>query len=609
MPDREFDHVLLTRFSAVMAPGADPASEEWLRYRLAFFDEVTYPSVLSQSTRDFTWLVLFDDRCSADFRADIEYLAEDVFVPVWTHADFRRDSFAEHVVTATDRQQGGQQGDQGPAPYLITTRIDSDDAMAIDFMATVQAQFARQERLFVSLTRGIQVDRSGAVYLSDQLSNPFISLVERRWPGTSPDTVYVAKHARARAYGPIREVRAPVMWMQVVHDLNVSNIVNGGRASPEVVAERFRIDLGYDASIAGRALLAARARQAARLVRLWAAHPGELTKALEAKAWRLRGTHERQQDDGATLTDRVQELEQDVRRRWQGSGGRRRVQQAKKDARLVKWRVQRSLNESLAAAPRHVEGDLEAVLAEDCVVVLAEYSLGRQLRPEALSGAAAWAAAGVPVLVVSARDAWSRWGPETEALPPAVAVVQRPNVGYDFGSWGAALTAYPAIASKRLVVMTNDSLAGPYGPLDDLLARIEASSAEVWSATANHFPKDHMQSYLLAFRDGVLAREPLRGFFAQVRAQETKKAVIQTYEFGLSDLVQQHGLTAEVGWPKEDLGIERMTDSVLGGWARMLASGFPFVKRTLLEQRRFADQHDAIAAVVRQQYGVDVGPS
>jgi hypothetical protein len=128
VPEPAFDHVLLTRFSAVMAPEAEPAGEEWLRYRLAFFDQVTYASVVSQTTRDFQWLVLFDDRCSAEFRADIEYLAEDVFTPVWTHETFRRDSFAEPVAAVTH------------APYLITTRIDSDDAMAVDFMETVQAQ-------------------------------------------------------------------------------------------------------------------------------------------------------------------------------------------------------------------------------------------------------------------------------------------------------------------------------------------------------------------------------------------------------------------------------------------------------------------------------------
>lgn len=591
MPAPRFDHVLLTRFSAVMAPGGKPAGEDWLRYRLAFFDEATYPSVLSQTVRDFTWLVLFDDRCSDAFRADVEYLAEDVFTPVWTHEAFRRDIFAEPVAAVTG------------APYLLTTRLDSDDALAVDFVATVQAQFAEQERLFVSLTRGVQVDRSGAVYLSDQLSNPFITLIERRVEGRRPDTVYVVKHARARAHGPIREVRAPVMWMQVVHDLNVSNIVNGPRVAPGVVAERFAIDLTYDADIAGLPLLAARARQARRLAKLWVTHPGELTKAGEAWAWRARGTTERPQDDGSTLTDRVQGVQQAAVDRWRGSTLPSRLDRAKHRARVTKWRAQRRLNESLSPRLVPVAGDVDAVLAADRVVVLAEYGQGRQVRKEALSGAAAWAAAGIPTLVVAARDAWVR-SVVPPAVPDGVAVVERPNVGYDFGSWGAALASYPAIAGKRLVVLTNDSLAGPFGPLDGLVRRIESSDADVWAATANHFPVEHLQSYLLAFRGGVLGREPLRSFFGGVRAQETKRDVIQQYEFGLSRLAREHGLSVEVGWTKEALGIEGSVDSVLGGWAGLLGDDFPFVKRTLLEQRRFADVGAAVTAVVRERFGV-----
>jgi hypothetical protein len=594
MPEPAFDHVLLTRFSAVLVPGAAPAGEEWLRYRLGFFYDATYASVVSQTVDDFTWLVLFDDRCGDEFREDVESIAEGVFTPIWSHEQFRRDSFAGPVAALAE------------APHLITTRIDSDDAMAVDFMATVQAQFAQQDRLFVSLTRGVQIDRSGAVYLSDQLSNPFLSLVERREPGRLPDTVYVAKHARARAHGPIREVRAPVMWAQVVHDLNLSNIVNGPRLHPRVVAERFRFDLGYDADIAGRALLTGRARQAGKLAKLWTSHPGELTKAAEAWTWRLRGTHDRPQDDGATLTDRVQGLEQDLRTRWLGSSLRRQLEDGKKDARRTKWRVQRRLNESLPPTPRLVAGDLDAVLGADRVVVLAEYSFGGRLRPEALSGAEAWAAAGVPTLVVAARDAWSPKTLQVDPLPDGVAVVRRPNVGYDFGSWGAALTAYPQIAAKPIVVLTNDSLAGPYGPLDDMVARIEASPADVWAATSNMYPQVHLQSYLLAFRDGVLAREPLRGFFANVRAQETKRDVIQTYEFGLSNLLQGHGMTTDVGWPKEALGVSPGTDSVLGAWSRMLAGRFPFVKRTVFEDPRFADQRDAVALVIRQEFGVEI---
>ena len=375
---------------------------------------------------------------------------------------------------------------------------------------------------------------------------------------------------------------------------------------PRVVAERFRFDLGYDADISGRDLLAGRARQAGRLAKLWASHPGELTKAVEAWTWRLRGTHDRPQDDGATLTDRVQRLEQDGRARWQASAVRRRVEDGKKDARRAKWRLQRRLNESLPPTPRLVAGDLDAVLGSDRLVVLAEYSLGGRLRPEALSGAAAWAAAGVPTLVVAARDAWSSKTLHVDPLPDGVAVVRRPNVGYDFGSWGAALTAYPEIAAKspgradqRLARRSLRSARRPARPDRGVPGRRVGGDRE--RATRRSI----CRATCSAFRGGVLAREPLRGFFAGVRAQETKRDVIQTYEFGLSELVQSHGMKTEVGWPKAALGISSSVDSVLGAWPRMLAGGFPFVKRTLLEDSRFADQRDAIAVVVQQEYGVE----
>ena len=125
-------------------------------------------------------------------------------------------------------------------------------------------------------------------------------------------------------------------------------------------------------------------------------------------------------------------------------------------------------------------------------------------------------------------------------------------------------------------MLTNDSLAGPYGPLDDLArAHRGVPGRGLGCDLERSYPQVHLQSYLLAFRDGVLAREPLRGFFADVRAQETKRDVIQTYEFGLSELLQSHGMTTEVGWPKEALGVSPAPDSVLGALVPDAGGRFP----------------------------------
>lgn len=295
-----FDHYLLTRFSAAFTPG-EPAQEEWLRYRLGFFVDACWSSVLGQQgASDFTWLVLFDDRCPDDFRADVESLAAGAFTPIWSHEPWSPSIFARAIES---RRSGAGSAGGAVAPWLLTTRLDSDDGIARDFMAAVQREFTPTDGLFVDFPRGIQIDRSGNTYLYDQLSSPFLTLVERRHDGRPPQTVYAARHARASAWGPVREVSAPPMWVQVIHGSNLLNMTVGARVSPQVVNERFDLALVYDRDVPLPNLLRQKAVHRLRLMGVWWRHPGEATKWAEAKFWRLRGTHVRPRGNGLNLTE------------------------------------------------------------------------------------------------------------------------------------------------------------------------------------------------------------------------------------------------------------------------------------------------------------------
>lgn len=288
------DHLVLTRFSSLRRAGAEPLAEDWLRYRLAFFYDTCHPSLTRQVGADFRWLVFLDDRCPDDFRADVEQLAEGAFEPVWGHAPFREE---------LDRVVAGTTGS-----HLITTRVDSDDAVARDFVARVREQFADQDRLYVNFTRGLQVDRSGSIYRRDQPSGPFISLIEARSPDRAPDTVYATKHARARTRGPVREVRTAPMWLQVVHGGNLRNIVVGPRVSPRVVADRFDIDLRYRTDVSLPRLVAEKVRHRGWLAGEWTRHPGRFVEALDVAALRLQGTRTRPADPRlATRSERLRQ--------------------------------------------------------------------------------------------------------------------------------------------------------------------------------------------------------------------------------------------------------------------------------------------------------------
>ena len=108
------------------------------------------------------------------------------------------------------------------------------------------------------------------------------------------------------------------MWAQVVHGSNLSNIVVGPRISPRVVNERFTMDLQYRRQLPVGRLVREKAEQRVRLALLWARHPGELTKWLEARAWRVRGTHQRRQGEPRTLTDVVRRQAQRLGYRTNG---------------------------------------------------------------------------------------------------------------------------------------------------------------------------------------------------------------------------------------------------------------------------------------------------
>ncbi len=231
-------------------------------------------------------------------RETIEDLAVGAFTPVWTRAPFR-EIHQHHVAQLA------------AAPALVTTRLDSDDALAVDFLATVQREAARHltserrdEALFVDFPVGVQIDRTGAVYRGSIASSPFLSLIERRMPsdgveGGLPQTVFAVRHPIARTRAPMRVVSAPPMWLQTMHGANVRNVVTGRRVHPRVVARRFDIELDYRRTLPRWELVREQAADAARHARMYAAHPGQLLMSAEATYRRARGTHDLAQSAAA----------------------------------------------------------------------------------------------------------------------------------------------------------------------------------------------------------------------------------------------------------------------------------------------------------------------
>lgn len=278
-----FDHIVITQFSAVFAPGAEPASQDWCWYRLEIFRKLLCPSMRSQrGAAPFTWLVYVDDRCPPDFRDAVNELAAGLFIPIWTH-DVYWDRVVDDVQSLGSRE------------YLITTRVDSDDALSRDFIRSVQEEFAQQDLLFVTFPHGLQLDGEGRLYVYDEPSGPFMSLIER-W-GTEPPRVVLShacfSHGLARRQGPIREVITGdrPMWLQYIHGTNVANAVRGVRVPAATLPRWFDVDMDARSDPSRMAFAVDLVRSHVARLRFWAGTPYYAVEHVDALLDRIRGTH------------------------------------------------------------------------------------------------------------------------------------------------------------------------------------------------------------------------------------------------------------------------------------------------------------------------------
>ena len=240
MPDsrsKEFRHVLITRFNVPMVgdysptqqPGDRGITTEWLTHRFGFFERFCLPSVHGQTCQEFVWLVFFSDRTPAEFRERISAHAANwpVLRPVFV------DAFDDETLRA--QIKGNEFAD---APWLITTRLDNDDALAVDFIAGVQKEFSPSHRIVLNFPFGFGW-RDGRVYLDRQRSNPFTSLIEKTGEMM---TIYSQDHRYLEQIAELRQLKTPPMWLQVIHNWNVENRLRGVRWPVSAARKRFALD-------------------------------------------------------------------------------------------------------------------------------------------------------------------------------------------------------------------------------------------------------------------------------------------------------------------------------------------------------------------------------
>lgn len=210
-----FRHFFITRYSLCNA------DSDWHARRLELFRRIYLPSLESQDCREFYCLLLADHGFPDAPRLRLgELLPDDRYrlVPVQARGPTsfdHRDVLAPLLELSED------------APFIITTRMDSDDAIASDFVSRLQACFQEQPFEVINFRRGF-VWQAGRIGLADCPSNMFLSMISAR---RSLVHCYARPHRKMQDDYPTRELTGTPAWLHLQH-ASAFSTQNGSRLTP-----------------------------------------------------------------------------------------------------------------------------------------------------------------------------------------------------------------------------------------------------------------------------------------------------------------------------------------------------------------------------------------
>jgi hypothetical protein len=178
----KFEHYILTIFNVQIGwrilglkkiPSKKP-DDNWMWHRINLFEKYCFPSILKQTNQNFRWIVLFDKDTKPCFKEKIEGYKEKMpnFCPYFIEGKFKHGYKFNKFVDAIEEFSRKPE-------FLITTRLDCDDACHRDFIEIIQNNFQEKNEVLAPT--------DGHLFLED--GDNYKSYISKRW--RYPRTVFI----------------------------------------------------------------------------------------------------------------------------------------------------------------------------------------------------------------------------------------------------------------------------------------------------------------------------------------------------------------------------------------------------------------------------------
>lgn len=239
-----FYHFLITRFN-LKNPGWDVTKnnealldDNWMAERLELFSNFCLPSVINQRNKNFKWLLFFDSSTNEKYKTEIAQILDNnpMIIPFYIDG---MPKFQESILNFITENANDKD-------YLITSRIDNDDCIHIDFIDEIQKQFNKQDFLAIDTINGytLQVEPNYILGKKEHIFNPFISLIERN---IKPKTVWHYMHNMWKKEPRLIHLSEKRLWLSIIHGKNKVNEFDGyGNIKWSEINNGFTVDSKID---------------------------------------------------------------------------------------------------------------------------------------------------------------------------------------------------------------------------------------------------------------------------------------------------------------------------------------------------------------------------
>jgi len=224
-----FKHFILTRFNLVDWAGYEVSydyvnSDEYLSERFRLFDVYCFPSMSNQSNKNFTWFLLFNDKLPDKWRKKLEE-----YKRIFPNMEFRymssipygkwQEILNRFVLSELKSLENQPQ-------YLLTTRIDNDDAFHMSFVDTVQNYFLENpQEALINYANGLQYIPQYNLLKNIRVINGHFGTLAEKNDDKARTVLSFSHNPLPNDLPAVKSLKIKKrMWLETIHATNVANI-------------------------------------------------------------------------------------------------------------------------------------------------------------------------------------------------------------------------------------------------------------------------------------------------------------------------------------------------------------------------------------------------